>query len=153
MSNTSVATETRPRGGTPAPGGPAPLAARHGSADRRVAALSHFGPPIAVLLGALIWPAGLLVLGIPLIIRFTAGTGSAFVQAHASEVLNFVLSWLFGVGFATAFLLPAGFHAPFVLLVAALGFGLLMAILLLRGGWAALQGKSYRYPLTMRLAH
>ena len=110
--------------------------------DRNWAAASHWGTLVAAWLAM-----GFLA---PLAIMFTVGQQSAFVRRHAVESLNFQISVLiYGaaailfsivtIGLGLLVVIPVGL----VFLVAALVF-------LIQGSIAAVNGREYRYPLTLR---
>ena len=80
----------------------------------------------------------------PLVVMLIRGDRSPFVRAHAVEALNFNLTVLIYVFICVVLaLLLIGF-----LLLA--GLAVLYLVAVIRGAIAASQGRSYRYPLTIR---
>jgi uncharacterized Tic20 family protein len=106
--------------------------------DKNLAALSH----ALVFVGYLIPFANVLA---PLIIYLQKRDSSPFVTEHARESLNFQITQMI---FAIIFVVLAFVLIGCVLLVAQFFFQLVMVI---RAAMAARDGKSYQYPLTIRL--
>jgi uncharacterized Tic20 family protein len=106
--------------------------------DRNLAALSH----ALVLLGYVV-PAGNVLA--PLVIYLMKRDSSPFVTEHARESLNFQITQLIA---GIAFVLLAFVGVGCVLLVVQLVFEL---VVVFGAAMAARDGKSYRYPLTLRL--
>jgi uncharacterized Tic20 family protein len=84
---------------------------------------------------------------VPLVIMVVKGNESGFVREHAVESLNFQLSWLiYGLVSAVLMLVVVGFF-----LLAALAVAWLVLVVV--GTMRASEGRSYRYPLTIRFVH
>ena len=118
--------------------------------ETTLAAMSHYGPPVAAILGLLFWPAGMMVLGIPLIIRLTAGRKSELVRRNSAAAVNFVVTCLLVIGLALAAASLIGFSF-FWLVPLGLGFAIFQVIHLTKAGSAAARGRVYHYPLSLRL--
>lgn len=139
---------------TDEPGGPAESGATSSTSDRTWAVVSHLG----------VFVTAWFLLGIvaPLVVRLTAGIPSAFVRRHATESLNFQLSFLLtlvvtgtGLGLAALLLgLLVDWWVAAAMMPVALGvLGLLLlfyAFVVIHASMRAWAGKDYRYPLTVR---
>ncbi len=166
MSSSPSATLERPRI-APAmqPGGTAPAAVRAPittvarpprrtpvtAADLSIAACSHYGPPVAILVGLVFWPAGMLVALIPIAILLTAGSRSAYVAAQATESLNFVLTWILGWGAVVIVQAVTAFPLGWLVLPLALIYWVFQTVMFVKAGTAARKGRLFRYPATLRL--
>jgi uncharacterized Tic20 family protein len=132
---------------TPAQPRRRPLTAR----EVKAATWSHFGPALAIAVGVVIWPIALLVIGIPLYFRLTAGNQSRDVRDQSTAALNFVVTALVALGLALAVLVIFGTSAALLVVPAILAFFVLQIALLIKAGKAAKVGKRYRYPFTIRI--
>lgn len=117
----------------------------------KAATWSHFGPALAIAVGVVIWPVALLVIGIPLYFRLTAGKQSRYVRDQSTAALNFVVTTLVALGLALAVLKIFGTSAALLVVPVILAFFVLQIALLIKGGKAAKVGKRYRYPFTIRI--
>ncbi len=103
------------------------------------------------------WAGGILALAwfaVPLVIRQTVGTRSGFVRQHATEALNFTITWtIFGVvalivgsiiGLAT---LGLGFA---LVVPAWLALAVFEIVVMIIAAVKAGNGVLYRYPLSIR---
>jgi uncharacterized Tic20 family protein len=122
---------------------------RLAASELKAGAWSHYGPALAIAVGFVIWPAALLVIGIPLVIRATAGKRSQFVRDQSTAALNFVVTYLVVLGVGLAVLVFLGLTAVLILLPAIVGFFVWQIVLLTRAGKAAKAGRQYRYPVTI----
>ena len=121
-----------------------------------LAAWSHYGPLAALGVGTLLslsivgaplaLLAALAMPGIPLFIRETQGKESRYVHAHATESLNFQLTWLL-IGVVVVLLTVITFGLALLLVIPATIF---MIVVMLKAGSAAKAGTFYRYPFTLR---
>jgi len=97
---------------------------------------------------------GIFAFVIPLAIRQAQGQRSRFVNAHATESLNFQLTWLLvGLAVGCLSIIPViiTFGLALLLLVPiALGFTIFEIVVMAKAGRAASAGTLYRYPLTFR---
>ena len=142
---------TPPGAGTPPPPppppppaqGPGPSEPPHPSGttqeERTWALVSH--------IGCIVGAAAAMAFLVPLVIMLVKGNESAFVRAHAVESLNFQLSMLiYGlVSFVLVFVV-VGFILLAVLAVAWL-------VLVILATMRASEGRTYRYPATIRFVH
>lgn len=120
-----------------------------GLSDRQWAAAAHAGALLAALLTS--WVAGIAGAVAALAVWMLVRDKSAFAAGHAKEAINFNLSMFIYAAISV------------VLVVFTLGIGLLVAVPLwlvmalvwivctLIAAFKAYDGKSYRYPLTIRL--
>jgi uncharacterized protein len=119
------------------------------ASDRQMAAVAHLTALLAALVTS--WFAGIAGTIGALIVWFAVRDRSAFAAEHAREALNFNLSmFIYAV-------------ASLILVVFTLGLGLVVAIPLwivlgltwivctIVAAFNAYDGKTYRYPFTMRL--
>jgi uncharacterized protein len=87
----------------------------------------------------------------PLLVLVIKGPSPGFIREHATESLNFQLSTLIWVAVAGAVaMMTLGIGLLAVIPAAAL-YGVFYVVVVILGGLAANQGRSFRYPLTIRL--
>jgi hypothetical protein len=82
---------------------------------------------------------------VPLVIMLEAGKRSPFVRAHAAEALNHYITGLLvfvAVGLTYWLILP---------LLVGLGYAVFWIVSAIRASSAASAGRSFAYPLTLRL--
>ena len=125
-----------PSGWGPGPSQPPPHPSGTTQEERTWALASHIG----CIVGA--WIA--LAFLVPLVIMLVKGNESGFVRSHAVESLNFQLSMLI-YGFVSALL--ALVLVGFVLLAI---LAVMWLVLVVIATMRASEGRTYRYPLTIR---
>lgn len=127
-----------------------------GASEVTIAAWSHYGPLIAAaasvlltlsIIGSTIAWLGLFAFAIPLYIRSDAGRRSRFVYAHATESLNFQLTWLLFSAVCWLLILFSFGILLFVLVLPMLAASIFMIVAMVKAGMAASRGEYYRYPL------
>lgn len=80
----------------------------------------------------------------PLVVLLVQGDKSPYVRAHAVEALNFNLTWLI-------YIVVSGILVLVLVGVALLAvLGVAYAVLVILAAVAAADGRTYRYPLTIR---
>jgi uncharacterized Tic20 family protein len=104
------------------------------SDEKTWALLAHFG---GIILGFIA----------PLIAMLAKGNESATVKAHATEALNFQITW--GVATIIASILAVCTFG--ILFFLPLLTWLVIIIFSILGGMAANEGRLYHYPMTVRL--
>jgi uncharacterized Tic20 family protein len=147
MTNTASTNPRQPNAGA----APATQAGRQPLApsELRAGAWSHYGPALSIAVGVVIWPVALLVIGIPLYFRLTAGRRSGYVREQSTAALNFIVTYLVALGIGLAVAVFLGFTALLLLLPAILAFLVLQIVLLIKAGKAAAAGTQYRYPFSL----
>ena len=120
------------------------------SDERTWGMLAHLGGLLVSLVSGL----GVLV---PLVLLLTKGKDSGYVRRHAVESLNFhitaILVAVVGAVVALIGVIATLGLALFVVIPAAVAYGIFYLVMPIVASVRANNGEAYRYPLTLRLVN
>ena len=119
------------------------------SSKTNLALWVHLAPLIAAIVG--IWlTVALFLLWLPGLLIKNSTTSTDFEKRHATESMNFQLTYLiFGAGAAVFSLVTLGLGL-FVVVPAAIAFSIAALVFMIMGAVAANDGREFRYPLSIR---